>query len=63
VTSRYRQSIRAAELVTPDHWPVCPRCDNYSREGAARCDTCGAVLASQADLEFVAEMRAGKDKP
>jgi len=61
--SRYRQSIRAAELVTPDHWPVCARCGDYSLEGEQRCGTCSAPLASLADLRFVAEMRAGKDKP
>ena len=44
--SRYKQNIRAAELVTPDLWPVCPRCHDYSSEGAERCETCDAPLVS-----------------
>ena len=55
--SRYRDNIRAAELVTPDHWPVCYRCGDYSEADATMCGTCCAPLAPKADLEFVASMR------
>ena len=60
--SRYRQNIRAAELVTPDHWPVCYRCREYSEPDATVCGTCCAPLAPKADLEFVASMRAQREE-
>lgn len=42
--SNTRRNIRAAELVTPDHWPVCAKCGDYSESGAMICQSCSSWL-------------------